>query len=123
MSFVVVRLAAPQQNRQRLRRLGLRARGILHARQDLPFGFVEVVLDFLTPIGCRLGEIAQVHHAECDVARFVLRAEPIHDLFRFVLREELTGSEHRQHRAFAGDMQTRGHLGEVAREIDAANET
>src|SRR5262245_45474731 len=78
VSFVVVLFAAPQQNRQRFGRLGKCSRGVLYAGQHLRFRFVEVVLDLFASFGSRLREVTQVHYAERDVARFVLRAQSIH---------------------------------------------
>src|SRR5512144_519326 len=50
VAFVVVFLAAPQQNRQRLGRFRLGARGILHTGENLCFGVVEIELDFFAAL-------------------------------------------------------------------------
>ena len=78
-------------------------------------------MDLLVAFRRRFRHVAHVHHAECDVARLVLGAQPVDGLFRVVVGHQLAHAENGQHGAFAGDVQPGRHLGEVPRQVDAAD--
>jgi hypothetical protein len=92
------------------------------SRRESAFRFVEITLNLFAALRRRFRHVAHVHDAERDVSRFVLRTEAIHRLLGFVVRHQFAHAEHGEHGAFAGDVQPRRHFGEVAREVDAADD-
>ena len=67
-----------------------------------------------------LQHVLEVHDAEAQVARLVLRAEAEDALLRLVLGDELAHAEHGLNKAFRLHVHDGGHLGEVAGVDDRA---
>ena len=55
------------------------------------------------------------------MASLVLGAETVDGCLGIVVRHELSHTENGEHRSFPGNVQPRGHFGEIPREIDAAD--
>ena len=79
-------------------------------------------MDLFTAVGLDGCHVLHVHDAERDMTGFVLRAEAVDVLFGIVVRHQFAHAEEREDAAFAADVESRGHLREVARRIDVATD-